>query len=125
MNSHSKENAKTNIILITTDQQRYDTISKRNCEFLRTPHIDDLRRQGVTFTRAYSECPLCVPARVSIMTGKSALQHGMLANYRTSDFMGDSETLPAVLKECGYQTAAIGKMHFGPQRIRPSKECSR
>jgi arylsulfatase A-like enzyme len=113
-----KKYSKPNIILITTDQQRHDTVSKHGCEFLRTPHIDDLKRQGITFTRAYSECPLCVPARVSIMTGKSVLEHGMLANYKSSDVMGDNDTLPAMLRENGYQTAAIGKMHFTPERVR-------
>lgn len=109
-----------NILLITTDQQRHDTLGTRKPGFLRTPHLDLLARQGTTFTRAYADCPVCVPSRVSITTGRSAFGHGMAVNGKTSDCdaMTGGRTLPARLGELGYQTAAIGKMHFGPQRAR-------
>ena len=107
-----------NILLITTDQQRFDTIGDAKPPFLRTPHIDLLGYQGVQFTRAYADCPLCVPARVGIMTGKQVFTHGVANNEQTSMVMGREATLPTYLRACGYQTAAIGKMHFGPQRVR-------
>jgi choline-sulfatase len=107
-----------NILLVTTDQQRFDTVGERAPRFLRTPHLDVLRREGVEFTRAYTDCPICVPARTTIMTGRYALNHRMTHNGETIDVMGHSDTLPALLGELGYQTAAIGKMHFGPQRVR-------
>lgn len=109
---------KPNILLITTDQQRYDTVAPDRPSFLRTPHYDHLSREGITFSRAYSDCPICVPTRISIMTGKYALTHGMLNNGETSEVMSDKDTLPEILRRCGYQTAAIGKMHFGPERVR-------
>ncbi len=107
-----------NILLVTTDQQRYDTTGPAAPSFLRTPHFDHLAREGVTFTRAYADCPLCVPARASIMTGRFTHNHRVIGNMPTVDLIGRSGTLPSVLRGLGYQTAAIGKMHFGPQRVR-------
>ncbi|WP_349426062.1 sulfatase-like hydrolase/transferase [Microbacterium sp. LWS13-1.2] len=110
--------SRPNLILITTDQQRSDTIGERSPSFLRTPHLDHLAREGMRFTRAYADNPVCVPARVSIMTGKTVLRHGMAGNAGTSTVMGRLGTLPALLRAQGYQTAAIGKMHFTPERAR-------
>lgn len=105
-----------NIILITTDQQRFDTLGKMKTA--RTPHLDQLASEGISFTSAYSDCPVCVPARTTLMTGRSAVSHGLTGNGETSTVMGRKNTLPTCLSEVGYQTAAIGKMHFGPQRVR-------
>ena len=107
-----------NILLISTDQQRYDTVGASAPPFMRTPHFDQLAREGITFSRAYTSCPLCVPSRVSIMTGQNVYSHGMTHNGTTSDVLGREHTLPARLRNCGYQTAGIGKMHFTPQRTR-------
>lgn len=107
-----------NILLITTDQQRFDAAGEAAPSFMRTPHFDVLAREGVTFSNAYSDCPICVPARVGIMTGRFVGSHGMRGNGPTSKVMGRDDTLPAYLRELGYQTAAIGKMHFGPERVR-------
>jgi len=107
-----------NILLVTTDQQRFDTVGPRAPGFLRTPHLDVMAREGVTFNSAYSDCPICVPARVGIMTGQFVGTHGMRGNGPTSEVMGRDHTLPAYLRELGYQTAAIGKMHFAPERSR-------
>jgi len=109
---------KPNILFITTDQQRYDASGGAGPSFLRTPHYDHLRREGITFTRAYADCPLCVPARVSMITGKHAVTHGVLGNTSTSEKLRRDGTLPTLLREQGYATAAIGKMHFGPERVR-------
>jgi len=85
---------------------------------MRTPHFDHLCREGIRFDRAYADCPICVPARVGIMTGKYAFNHGMTGNGNSSSVMGRDGTLPTVLREQGYQTCAIGKMHFTPERAR-------
>lgn len=107
-----------NILLITTDQQRFDAAGDAAPAFMRTPHYDHLCREGIQFTSARADCAICVPARVSIMTGKTVFEHGMDGNGNTTDVMGREGTLPTRLRECGYQTAAIGKMHFGPMRSR-------
>src|SRR5262245_53299208 len=105
---------KPNIVLITTDQQRFDTVPPYSPPFMRTPHYDFLAREGVRFDRAYTDCPVCVPSRVSLMTGKSVLEHGMIVNGPTSTVMGHEDTLPGYLAALGYQTVGIGKMHFSP-----------
>jgi len=110
--------AQPNILLITTDQQRHDTVGAQAPGFLRTPHLDHLEREGITFGSAYSDCPVCVPARMSIMTGQNATTHGMARNGSSSVVLAGTPTLPALVREQGYQTAAIGKMHFTPQRAR-------
>ncbi len=107
-----------NILLITTDQQRYDTTGPMAPAFIRTPHLGHLEREGISFTSTYSDAPICVPSRVSLMTGKYVSTHGMTSIGRTSDVIGRHGTLPARMRQLGYQTAAIGKMHFGPQRVR-------
>ena len=107
-----------NIILITTDQQRYDATGLTGPSFLRTPHFNDLSCQGVIFNRAYADCPICVPARVGIMTGQTVFRHGFDTNGNTSESLGRANTLPTCMRGLGYQTAAIGKMHFGPERAR-------
>ena len=110
--------AQPNILLITTDQQRYDASGGAGPSFLRTPHYDRLRYEGVEFTSGYTDDPVCVPSRMGIMTGKQVFTHGMSGNGITSKILGREGTLPWYLRELGYQTIAIGKMHFGPERVR-------
>jgi len=112
------EMALPNILLITSDQQRFDTVGRHKPEILRTPHIDQLCREGAVFDRAYAESPLCVPSRVSIMTGRSAVSHGLIGNDPSTSVMGREDTLPSVLRGAGYQTVGVGKMHFVPERTR-------
>jgi len=112
------EPTRPNILLITTDQQRWDCAGAAAPPFLRTPHFDHLTREGITFDRAYADCPLCVPSRISLMTGRTAFSHGHRTNAPTTETMGRRDTLPTCLRALGYQTCAIGKMHFGPERAR-------
>ena len=64
------------ILLITTDQQRFDTISCLGNEHIDTPHLDWLADEGVVFSRAYVDAPMCVPSRATIMTGLSGASMG-------------------------------------------------
>jgi arylsulfatase len=110
-----------NVILITTDQQRFDTTSPWAPPWLRTPHLDHLQREGVTFTRGYADCPVCVPSRTSIMTGCQGFTHGMTSNGTLPDGtlpIDRDRSLPTRMRRLGYQTIAVGKMHFMPQRAR-------
>ena len=105
-----------NILLITTDQQRFDTIAALGNHHIYTPHLDYLVDEGIAFTRCYSECPVCMPARATIMTGLSAETHGLLNNGEKPYPMKDRKTFPQLLTENGYQTRAEGKLHFSPMR---------
>lgn len=102
-----------NIILITTDQQRFDTIQSYGAPTW-TPHLNWLVDNGITFTRAYSDCPVCMPARLSIMAGMPAWKHGVLSNRYQPGALDPEQTLPAALQRAGYQTRLFGKHHHGP-----------
>ncbi|MBI4976573.1 MAG: sulfatase-like hydrolase/transferase [Spirochaetes bacterium] len=106
---------KPNIIMIMTDQQRYDSISANGSTRVHTPHLDALAESGVTFERAYANCPECVPARHEVISGRNALSTGVLSNS-VGMLDPSSPTLMKVLRENGYHTQAIGKMHFKPTR---------
>ncbi len=105
-----------NILLITTDQQRFDTISALGNPHIYTPHLDWLVDEGITFTRAYADAPICMPSRATIMTGKHGYNSGLTGNFNSIVPMQDYPTLPGELTKAGYQTRAQGKMHFHPMR---------
>jgi len=109
-----------NILLITTDQQRFDTIQALGNTSIFTPHLNYLASQGISFTRCYADCPICVPSRTTIMTGLCGYESGVISNATHRAAMGSAAahrtTLPAVLTDAGYQTKAMGKMHFEPAR---------
>lgn len=107
---------KPNVILITTDQQRFDTIQRLGNNSIFTPHLNWLVGEGITFNRCYADCPVCVPSRTTIMTGKKGYVSGITDNQDHSKVMSENKTLPAFLTEHGYQTRAVGKMHFEPIR---------
>jgi len=105
-----------NIVLITTDQQRFDTLQAAGHKHVWTPHLDWLADSGIRFTRAYSDCPVCGPARVTLMTGRHAYNHRILSNKHLPSALQATSSLPARLTQAGYQTRHIGKTHFGPDR---------
>lgn len=107
---------KPNILLITTDQQRGDCTGIDGHPILETPHLDQLANEGVYFPRAYTPCPVCVAARMSIMTGRSPYNTGFFGNSSTP--LDIEATLPRRLRDLGYQTQMVGKGHFSPQRNR-------
>ncbi|WP_284645150.1 sulfatase family protein [Paenibacillus silviterrae] len=102
---------KPNILLITSDQQHWNTIGAFNAE-LQTPHLDRLVREGTTFTRAYCPNPTCTPTRASIVTGMYPSQHG--AWTLGTKLAEDQQTVGDLLSAQGYRTALVGKAHFQP-----------
>ncbi len=112
---------KPNLIFIMPDQLRFDFLSCYGASFIQTPHIDSLASRGVIYSHAYSEHPVCVPARVSLMTGQHAIKTGVLDNglFLRPDYRACGlQTWPEMLSANGYYTAAIGKMHFYPWDLR-------
>lgn len=100
---------KKNILLITSDQQHWAAWGAMNPE-VKTPNLDRLARQGVTFTRAYTVNPTCTPTRASIITGKYPSQHGA---WSLGTKLPETEpTVGDYLHREGYRTALIGKAHF-------------
>ena len=107
------------VILVCVDQMRADAMGAAGNEHIDTPNLDDLARGGYHFTRAYSATPTCVPARVAMFTGKSPALHGRYG-YREGISFTDAYpvTMQSTLRENGYQTFAVGKMHVFPDRAR-------
>lgn len=105
-----------NILLVTTDQQRFDTIHAAGNPAIFTPHLNWLLAQGIQFTRAYVDCPISCPSRATLMTGRHAFTNGMRTNTTNEACLAANPTLPGILARAGYQTRAIGKMHFHPMR---------
>lgn len=100
---------KQNILLITSDQQHFDTIGAFNSE-IETPNLDRLVKQGTTYERAYCPNPTCTPTRASIITGMYPSQHG--AWTLGTKLSEDKPTVGNYLSEAGYKTALFGKAHF-------------
>ncbi|MAG34966.1 MAG: hypothetical protein CL878_01750 [Dehalococcoidia bacterium] len=103
-----------NILLLMCDQLRADSLAYAGHPLVQTPNIDRLAASGVQFTRAYTESPVCVPARINALTGLHSWQVGISDNGPSPDHT--VPTLGTLLTEQGYFTQAIGKMHFRPAR---------
>ena len=118
--SEERNVMKDNILLITTDQQRLDTINAWGNQSIFTPHLNYMAAMGVSYKNCYASCPICVPSRTTIMTGRQGYESGVTSNATHAGFMAECmkerSTLPAILTDAGYQTCAKGKMHFEPAR---------
>lgn len=102
-----------NIILFMADQLRYDALGCYGNTQIYTPNIDSIALNGSTFDNHFTQNPVCSPSRCSIITGRYPKNHGTRDNGVP---LRDEEiTFPEVLRENGYLTAAIGKMHFTTQ----------
>ncbi|MBN1249457.1 MAG: sulfatase-like hydrolase/transferase, partial [Anaerolineae bacterium] len=82
-----------NILYIMTDQQRFDTIAALGNAGIYTPNLDRLTRRGLTFTNAYSTCPVCVPARYTIRTGCEPPTTRVFTNGRSGPVPGQAPTM--------------------------------
>ncbi len=101
-----------NILLITTDTQRVDTISAMGNPHALSPNLDRLVAEGVTFDEAYTSSPVCSPARTSLLTGLHAPVHGVIENGY--GWTGDFTPFTDLLANAGYTNIMVGKTHFGP-----------
>ena len=115
-----RDDRQPNIILITTDQQRYDTLGINGSPWIATPHMDRLSGAGVRFTNAFIQNTVCVPSRACIQTGRYTHQHGVTYMESAVD---DTPGLPEWerpfmehLQADGYFTGATGKIHMYPEK---------
>ncbi|MGD8241096.1 MAG: sulfatase-like hydrolase/transferase, partial [Armatimonadota bacterium] len=100
-----------NILLLYTDQQRFDTIAALGNPHIQTPTLDSIVAEGTSFTSAYCASPVCVASRCSLVLSQwphqtACTSNGPMPQERTS--------LMELLQAAGYQTHGVGKMHFSP-----------
>lgn len=111
-----------NILYIMCDQLRADAIGAYGNRLVRTPNMDRLMRRGLTYTRAYSTCPVCMPARYTIRTGREPYNTGYYDNgglHLPDDVPVNHEErcgeyLPRRMGALGYRTFGVGKFHTDP-----------
>ena len=109
---------KKNILFLLTDQQRFDTISLNGLTQCQTPYIDEVAKDGINFSYAYTPIALCSPSRGSIFTGLFPHNHGQLTNVG-DNFNGvfdknilDKQSWTQVLAKNGFSTGYVGKWHL-------------
>jgi len=109
-----------NIIAIVTDDQARWAVGAYGNKEIHTPNMDRLAREGILFTNAFVETPVCSPSRATYLTGLYPTEHTIrdaLDNNMDYSQMGfRSLTWTTVLKRNGYRTALFGKWHLGPPR---------
>ncbi len=112
---------KRNILWIGLDQIRADTLQLGSGKMCITPNIDRLSNNGVVFSRAYTTCSLCSPARASMFTGLYAFTHGMGTNcdmYHSlsAELREPEQLLHHRFEAAGYRCGYAGKWHVGTDK---------
>ena len=107
-----------NVLLIMTDQHRFDALGCYGNPVIETPNLDYIASRGTVFDCAYTPSPSCIPARACLISGMNQWNTGILGMGRGQYGMGVNfpHTLPGELAQAGYHTQGVGKMHFAPQR---------
>ncbi len=100
-----------NVLILLTDQQRRDSLGCYGNPVARTPNLDRLAAEGTRFDRAYVANPICMPNRLSLVTGMYPRNHGLWTNGLLLD---ERPTVADWLKPAGYQSAWFGKVHLTP-----------
>jgi len=107
-----------NIILLLADDLGYGDVGSYGCPDIKTPNIDRMAREGIRFTDAYANSPLCSPTRAAFVTGRYQQRLG----YECEDYMGggnpglkanEHPSIAMYLKKAGYKTACYGKWNVG------------
>ena len=99
-----------NILLLCTDQQRYDALGAQGNDQIATPNLDRLAAQGARFDQCYVQNPVCAPSRASLMTSRYVHAHGLWANGVS---LPDTERMfSRDLADAGYDCGLVGKLHL-------------
>jgi len=105
-----------NILIIMTDQQAWNAVGYSGNKEIDTPHLDKLASEGVNFNQAVTPCPVCVPARTSIFTGKLTETTDVRKNEDIENKDCDHLTFDQALVKKGYKSEYYGKYH-GPKNM--------
>ncbi len=109
--------SRPNLLFIMTDHQRADSLGMVQAGVEVCPNLNRMAATGTCFSRAYSTCPLCVPARTALATGKYPTQNGVVINDWKGITAGDHATIHERLFQAGYDVAHVGVDHI---RVKPS-----
>ncbi len=99
-----------NILYIMSDDHDNDAISAYNKQFIKTPNIDRIAKEGAKFNKAFVGNSICSPARATLLTGQHSHKNGVKNNFIRFD--SSKTTIAHLLGQAGYQTALIGKWHL-------------
>ena len=113
-------NKRPNILLLMTDQQRWDAVGANGNPEIKTPHLDRMASQGASFDHFFVQNPVCMPSRVSMLTGQYCSTLRIFQNG--APVPEDTVTLPMLLGNYGYRSANIGKLHFLPHADRDHRD---
>lgn len=105
-----------NVLLIMCDQMRGDCLGIDGHPDVQTPYLDTLAADGMLFENAYSACPSCIPARAALFCGKTPAGTGRVG-YQDGIAWEYDHMLAQEMRDGGYQTAVVGKMHVHPPRL--------
>ena len=109
-----------NILILYTDQQRWDALGANGNSEIETPHLDRLAAAGVSFDHCFVQNPVCMPSRVSFLTGQYPSTLGL--SHMGVPVPADAPTLPRLLRNYGYYSGQIGKLHFLPHANRDHRQ---
>lgn len=109
--SFAQQDAKPNILIIMTDQQAWDAVGYSGNKMIKTPNLDRLASEGVNFSQAVTPCPVCVPARTSILTGRLCETNTVRSNRDAKTADCYYPTFDEILSKRGYKTEVWGKFH--------------
>lgn len=109
--AYTQEKSTPNILLIMTDQQAWDAVGYSGNKMIRTPNLDRLASQGVNFSQAVTPCPVCVPARTSILTGRLTEVTTIRENGDVNTGDCYYPTFDEILTKRGYVAEVYGKFH--------------
>jgi len=108
-----KADLRPNMVVVLIDDMRWDEYGAAGHNYIQTPNIDRLAREGVRFTNAFATTPLCSPSRACFLTGQYAHHNGIVDNTARDKQSHELMTFPRVLNQAGYETAFMGKWHMG------------
>src|SRR5579871_6869440 len=125
-----------NFVFIVMDDMGWRDVGFMGNQFVETPHIDRLAKQGLVFTQSYSSAPNCAPTRACLMSGQYTPRHGiytvvdprqppgstwhkLMAAHSNSDLATENVTIAEALRDGGYATAFFGMWNLGRGRTGP------